>query len=70
MLAAIGVTLGVTAALALAGQLTGLLYRVDGRDWVTLVSVTAVLLLAALAACLVPARSAASLGPQEALRGE
>jgi predicted permease len=70
MLAAIGVTLGVTAALALAGQLTGLLYRVDGRDWVTLVSVTALLLLAALAACLVPARSAASLGPQGALRGE
>ncbi len=68
-LAALGSALGVTIALALAGQITALLYGVNGRDWVTLVSVTAVLLMAAIMACLMPARSAARLGPQEALRG-
>jgi len=47
-----------------------LLFQVEERDWITLVAVTGVLVLAAAAACLVPARSAAGLGPQEALRGE
>lgn len=56
--------------MALAGQLSGLLYGVDERDWVTFVSVIGVLVLAAVAACAVPARSASRLGPQEALRGE
>jgi predicted permease len=69
-LAAIGGALGVLAALALAGQITELLFRVDGRDWVTLVSVLGVLLTAAVVACVMPARSAARLGPQEALRSE
>ena len=69
-LAAVGAGLGLATAIALAGQIASLLYRVDARDWVTLASVTVVLLLAAVVACLVPARSAARLGPQEALRGE
>ena len=69
-LAAIGGALGVMAALALAGQITELLFRVDGRDWVTLASVLAVLMTAAVVACVMPARSAARLGPQEALRSE
>ena len=69
-LAAVGLALGVTAAMALAGQLSELLYRVDERDWVTFVSVIGVLVLAAVAACVMPARSASRLGPQEALRGE
>ena len=69
-LAAIGSALGVVAALALAGQITELLFRVSERDWVTLVSVISVLLTAAIVACVLPARSAARLGPQEALRSE
>jgi putative ABC transport system permease protein len=69
-LAAIGGALGVIAALALAGQITELLFRVSERDWVTLVSVVSVLLTAAIVACVLPARSAARLGPQEALRSE
>ena len=69
-LAAIGGTLGVIAAMALAGQITELLFRVDGRDWITLTSVLVVLLSAAIVACVMPARSAARLGPQEALRSE
>jgi ABC-type antimicrobial peptide transport system permease subunit len=68
VLAAVGSALGVAVALALAGQITELLYGVAGRDWITLVSVTAVLLMAAIIACAMPARSAARLGPQEALR--
>jgi putative ABC transport system permease protein len=70
ILAAIGGALGVIAAMALAGQITELLFRVDGRDWITLVSVLAVLLTSAIVACVMPARSAARLGPQEALRSE
>jgi len=70
VLAAFGIGLGFTASLALTGQLSALLYRVSERDWVTLVAVTGVLVLAAVAACVVPARAAARLGPQEALRGE
>jgi ABC-type antimicrobial peptide transport system permease subunit len=69
-LAAVGGTLGVVAAMALAGQITELLFRVDGRDWITLTSVLAVLLSAAVVACVLPARSAARLGPQEALRSD
>ena len=69
-LAAVGLALGVTAAMALAGQLSELLYKVDERDGVTFISVIGVLVLAAVAACVMPARSASRLGPQEALRGE
>ena len=69
-LAAVGAGLGLVASLAIAGQLASLLYRVDARDWVTLISVTGVLMSAAGVACLIPARSAARLGPQEALRGD
>lgn len=70
LLAAFGLALGVMAAMGLAGQLTELLFDVSERDWITFVSVTAVLIVSAIAACVLPARSAARLGPQEALRGE
>ena len=69
-LAAFGLALGVTAAMALTGQLSALLFGVDARDGVTFVAVIGVLVLAAVVACVMPARSAARLGPQEALRGE
>jgi predicted permease len=69
-LAAAGIVLGVTVALALAGQLRALLYGVDERDWITLISVTALLAVAEIAASFIPARAAARLGPQDALRGE
>jgi putative ABC transport system permease protein len=70
LLAALGATLGIVVALALAGQITELLFGVSGRDWVTLVSVSLVLLTAAIVACVIPARAAARLGPQDALRSE
>ncbi|HEX6315612.1 MAG TPA: ABC transporter permease [Gemmatimonadaceae bacterium] len=70
MLVTFGAAIGVLTSLALSGQITELLFNVDSRDWVTLVTVTSVLALAAIAACVVPARWASRLGPQEALRGE
>jgi len=70
VLAGIGVAVGVSIALLLADQIRDLLFRVDARDWITLVSVAGVLVFAAILACVVPARSAARLGPQEALRGD
>ena len=69
-LAAVGLGIGVSVALAVMGEIRSLLFRVDERDWVTLMAVTGVLVVAAVAACLVPARAAARLGPQEALRGD
>ena len=69
-LATIGLAIGVTVAMSLGDQIKVLLFRVDERDWVTLVAVTTILLMAAVAACVLPARFAARLGPQEALRGE
>jgi ABC-type antimicrobial peptide transport system permease subunit len=69
-LAAFGIGIGVTISLSLVGQIRELLFGVPERDWITLVAVAGVLILAATAACVVPARSAARLGPQEALRGE
>ena len=69
-LAMIGLAIGLALALTLAGEIRELLFGVSERDWVTLVAVAGVLLIAAIAACLVPARSAVKLGPQEALRGD
>jgi predicted permease len=69
-LAAIGLGIGVTIALTLAGEIRALLFGVSERDWVTILAVAGVLVIATFLACLIPARSAARLGPQEALRGE
>jgi predicted permease len=67
---AVGLALGIAAALA-AGRVVGsLLYGVSPRDPATLAAVTAVLLAVALAASAIPARRAAALAPVEALREE
>jgi len=66
----IGVSVGLVAAVALSGILRSLLYEVQPRDPLTLVSVTIVLVAVALAAAFIPARRATRLDPVLALRAE
>jgi predicted permease len=70
MLAVAGATLGIAGALALARVMDGLLFGVGSHDPATFAAATAVLLAAALLACWLPARRAARLDPQLALRAE
>jgi predicted permease len=70
VLAAIGVAIGVGAAIGVMRFLRSLLYDVSPTDPVILIGTCAVLLLVALAASWVPARRAASLDPTWALRAE
>jgi predicted permease len=66
--AAIGVVLGGVASLALGRVLANQLYGVGSGDPVTLVSISLVLTLAAVGACLVPALRASRTDPGLALR--
>src|SRR5581483_4809801 len=70
VLTAFGLALGVVGALALARMLQGLLFAVEPTDPATFVAVAAVLAIAAVAACYIPARRAARIEPMTALRCE
>jgi ABC-type antimicrobial peptide transport system permease subunit len=70
MLTVIGAATGLCLALALSRMAASLLYGVSPTDTLTFIAVPAFLLLVALGACLVPARRAASLDPNRALRYE
>lgn len=67
-LAVAGITVGVLAALAAGPLLASQLYQIQPRDPATLAAAAAVLLGATLLACYVPARRAASVDPNHALR--
>jgi predicted permease len=69
-LTVIGSAIGLGLALALARTAASLLYGVSPSDTVTFIAVPAFLLLTAAAACLAPAKRAASLDPLRALRHE
>jgi predicted permease len=69
-LTAAGSAIGMAAALALSRVAAGLLYGVSPTDGLTFAAVPATLFAIATAACLVPARRAASLDPIRALRCE
>jgi putative ABC transport system permease protein len=69
-LAAIGVALGSSAVWLLGGVLAPQLYEVSPHDPLTFSTVAATLLLAAWAACAIPARRAGRLDPLVALRSE
>jgi predicted permease len=69
-LVGIGTTLGIAGALMLGKALTSLVFEVRPSDPVTLVSVTVVLTLVALAATLVPGLRATRVTPLVALRRE
>lgn len=66
----IGSALGLTAALALSQLLKSLLFNVDAHDPISFAAVVLLLGMAALAATLIPARSAMKVQPVEALRRE
>jgi ABC-type antimicrobial peptide transport system permease subunit len=65
-----GLVAGLAAALALGRLIAAQLYQVSAHSPLLLLSTAAVLALAALTACLLPARRASQLNPVEALRAE
>ena len=69
-LVAVGVVIGLVAALALTRVFRSLLFDVEPTDPVTFAAIIVPIALAALAASWVPARRAAKVAPIEALRSE
>jgi predicted permease len=69
-LIAIGGLVGLGTALALARVLKGMLFSIDPYDPLSFVSVAILLAVVALAATLIPARSAMNVDPMVALRHE
>jgi putative ABC transport system permease protein len=68
--AAIGLVIGLGAGLYVMRFATALLFNIKPSDTLTLTGVAVTLLLAALAACLIPARRAMRVDPVEALRAQ
>jgi putative ABC transport system permease protein len=69
-LAVIGVAIGAVGAYALTGLMSSLLYEVSHRDATTFITISALLVGAALLASYIPARRATRVDPMIALRYE
>jgi ABC-type lipoprotein release transport system permease subunit len=65
-----GLVAGLAVSFVFTRMLHGMLFGVGATDWLTFAVVPAALLLVVLAACLIPARRAASVEPMQALRTE
>ena len=70
MLTLIGVGAGLISAYALTRLMSSLLYGVTATDYLTFISVSAVLIAVGVAASYVPARRATKVNPTIALRSE
>jgi predicted permease len=70
VLAAIGLLIGAVGSLAVTRLLSSMLFEVKPGDPVTLIGVSVLLMLVALAACYIPARRASRVDPLVALRHE
>jgi ABC-type lipoprotein release transport system permease subunit len=70
VLAVIAVAIGLPMALAASKFLSRVLYGVTPHDWATFTAVPCFLSSVALVACCLPARCAAGVEPQIALRHE
>jgi putative ABC transport system permease protein len=70
LLAAIGLGLGLIGAYFVGRAMQSLLFGVQALDFGAFISVAAVLLAAAVLACFLPARRAASVSPMRVLRTE
>jgi putative ABC transport system permease protein len=70
VLACIGLGIGLVGAFFVGRAMRTMLYGVGAMDFTAFGTVGLILLLAALLACYLPARRAASVNPMEALRGE
>jgi ABC-type antimicrobial peptide transport system permease subunit len=69
-LCAFGVVAGLISAAGLSQLMTSLLFGVAPIDPITYILTAAVLVLAVVVACYVPARRAAGVDPAETLRSE
>jgi putative ABC transport system permease protein len=70
VLALTGAAIGAAGGMVLSRSMASLLYGVHASDALTLAAVTAIVVCVALAACLIPARRAATVEPLAGLRGE
>jgi putative ABC transport system permease protein len=70
LLATVGVSVGIVAALALTRLIASLLFGVAPNDALTIGAVATLLLMDACAACYIPARKATRVDPMTALRTE
>jgi len=70
LLAITGIAIGISGALALTRVLRSMLFEIEPTDPVTFVGVAIFLMIAALAACYLPARRATKVDPMVALRHE
>jgi ABC-type antimicrobial peptide transport system permease subunit len=69
-LAAAGLVVGMSGALALGGTLASFLYETSPLDPLTLMAVPALLIAVTTVACLAPALRAARIDPMAALRAD
>jgi putative ABC transport system permease protein len=69
-LTVLGIGIGVASAIALTGLVKSLLFEVPPTDMLTFCGVSLLLLTAAFLACYLPAKRAAAINPNEALRAE